>query len=181
MATENLDAADLGNVSVGGFINEDLMNKINDISPVTRPFCDSIGSTTATSTFKEWGIEQLEQASADNARIDGSDSSGLNDTVTGERIGNYCQQATKTVRVSDRGRNVNSIGNGDELIRQLMKRQTALKRDEEATYLSRNIAVAGDGNATAGKCAGVGGWIGTGQAPLNTDRGAGGFGHSGKN
>ena len=105
------------------------MQKINNISPVTRPFCDSIGSGTATNTFKEWPIESLEPATPNNARVDGSSSDGINDTVTGERIGNYCQQATKTVRVSDRGRNVNTVGGSDELIRQLMRRQQALRRD----------------------------------------------------
>lgn len=174
MATENLDAVDLGAVPLKGFINEDLMQKINNISPVTRPFCDSIGSTSAKNTYKEWPMEALEPATPDNARVDGSSSDGLNDTVTGERVGNYCQQATKTVRVSDRGRNVNTVGGSDELIRQLMRRQQALRRDEESSYLSRNIAVPGDGTAAAGKCAGVGGWIGTGQAPINTDRGVGG-------
>ena len=174
MATENLDAVNLGNVPEKGFINEDLMNKINDISPVTRPFCDSIGSTQASNTFKEWGLEALEPANPNNARIDGSSSDGLNDTVTGERVGNYCQQATKTVRVSDRGRNVNAIGSSDELLRQVMRRQQSLRRDEEASYLSDNIAVPGDGATVEGKSAGIGGWIGTGQNNINSDRGAGG-------
>jgi len=55
-----------------------------------------------------------------------------------------------------------------------MRRQSALRRDEEASYLSRNIAVPGDGNLIAGVSAGVGGWIGTGQGAINTDRGIGG-------
>jgi len=53
MATENLDSTDLASVPLKGNIREDLMEKINNISPVTRPFCDSIGSTTAKNTFKE--------------------------------------------------------------------------------------------------------------------------------
>lgn len=169
-----LDAVNLGNVPLFGNIREDLMEKIHNISPVTRPFCDNIGTSKATNTYKEWGLEALEPATPNNARIDGSSSDGINDTVLGERVGNYCQQATKTVRVSDRGRNVNTIGGSDELIRQLMRRTQSLKRDEESTYLSRNIAVPGDGTATPGKSAGVGGWIGTGQAATNSDRGAGG-------
>ena len=174
MATSNLDAVNLGAIPLGGTIREDLMEKINNISPVTRPFCDSIGSTDASNTFKEWALEALEPANPGNARVDGSSSDGINDTVTGERVGNYCQQATKTVRVSDRGRNVNTIGGSDELIRQLMRRQMALKRDEEASYLSRNVAIPGDGHTIAGVCAGVGSWIGTGKNAINTDRGTGG-------
>lgn len=80
----------------------------------------------------------------------------------------------KVVKVSDRGRNVDSVGSGDELVRQLMKRQKALRRDEEAALVSRNVAVAGD-SSTAGKLAGVGGWIGVKKnnvTSLTSDRGA---------
>jgi hypothetical protein len=172
MATGNLDAVDLAAVPVGGTIHEDLMDAIYDVSPVDRPFCDAIGSETSSNTYKEWVREALEAASPTNARVDGSSSAGLNDTVTGERIGNYHQIASKTVRVSDRGREVDTVGSSDELIRQLMKRQRALRRDEEASLTSRNAAIPGDGDTIAGQAPGVGGWIGTGQSATNTDRGA---------
>ena len=173
MSADNLDAVNLAAVPVGGTIKEDVMDAIYDVSPVDRPFSDAIGSDDSDNTLKEWVREALEAANPDNARIDGSSSAGINDTVVGERIANYHQIMTKTVRVSDRGRNSNTIGSSDELVRQLMKRQKALRRDEEAALVSANIAVAGDGTATAGKLAGVGGWIGTGQGAINTDRGAG--------
>ncbi len=172
MSSANLDAVNLAAVPVGGTIHEELMNKIYDVSPVDRPFSDAVGSTTSGNTFKEWVREELEVATPNNARVDGSSSSGINDTVTGERVGNYHQIMTKTVRVSDRGRESNTVGSGDELIRQLMKRQKALRRDEEAAMVSRNAAVAGDGATVAGKMAGIGAWIGTGQSATNTDRGA---------
>jgi len=171
MADINLTAADLAAVAVGGQIHEELMDAIYDVSPVDRPFCDAIGSTNSGNTFKEWVREALEAANKDNARVEGSSSSGIDDTVTGERIGNYHQIATKTVRVSDRGRESNTVGSADELIRQLMKRQRALRRDEEAALVSRNKAVAGNGDTIAGKVAGVGSWIGTGQSATNTSRG----------
>lgn len=172
MATTNLDAVNLAAVPVDGQIHEDLMNKIFDVSPVDRPFIDAIGSDDSDNHYKSWVREALEAATPDNARVDGSSSATINDTVTGERIGNYHQIMTKTVRVSDRGRNVNTVGSSDELVRQLMKRQKALRRDEEAAMVSRNIAVPGDGDTVAGTLAGVGGWIGTGQDATNTDRGA---------
>jgi len=172
MATENLDGVDLAGVEVGGAVNEQLMQAIFDVSPVDRPFCDAIGTQDAGNTYTEWLREELEAASPDNARVDGSSSSGINDTVTGERLGNYHQIATKTVRVSDRGRSSDTVGSNDELVRQLVKRQKALRRDEEATMTSRNIAIAGDGNTVAGKMAGIGGWIATGQGATNSDRGA---------
>lgn len=172
MATENLDAVNMSVVATGGTIKEDLMNAIYDVSSEARPFSDATGSDKSGNFHKEWIREALEASDPDNARIDGSSSDGLNDTVTGERIANYHQQMTKTVRVSDRGRNVDSVGSSDELLRQLTKRQKALRRDEEAALVSKNIAIPGDGTSAAGKLAGIGGWIGTGQNATNTDRGA---------
>ncbi len=172
MASTNLDAVDLAAVPVDGQIHEELMDAIYDVSPVDRPFSDGTGSKSAGNTYTEWVREELEAANKDNARVDGSSSSGINDTVTGERIANYHQIMTKTVRVSDRGRESDTVGSSDELIRQLMKRQKALRRDEEAALVSKNVAIAGDGNTVAGKLAGIGGWIGSGQAATNTDRGA---------
>lgn len=175
MAANQLDAVNLASVPVGGMIHEDLMDAIFDVSPVDRPFRDAIGSTGSSNQYKEWTREALEAANKDNARIDGSSSSGINDTQVGERLGNYHQIMTKTVRLSDRARNVNAQGSSDELIRQLMKRQKALRRDEEAALTSRNVAVAGNGTSTAGKLAGVGGWIGVKKldvAATTSDRGA---------
>jgi hypothetical protein len=172
MADINLTAFDLAAVAVGGQIHEELMNAIYDVSPVDRPLCDAIGSKDSGNTLTEWVREALEAATPDNARVDGASSAGLDDTVTGERLANYHQIMSKTVRVSDRGRESDTVGSSDELIRQLMKRQRALRRDEEAAYCSRNVAVAGDGDTIPGKLAGIGAWIGTGQAATNTDRGA---------
>jgi len=160
MSSANLDAYDLSTVGEGGQIHEDLMNAIYDVSAEDRPFCDATGSTTSGNDRKEWVREQLAAATPDNARLDGGSSDALNDTVTGERLANYHQIMTKTVRVSDRGRESDTVGTSDELIRQLMKRQKELRRDEEAAMTSRNIAVQGDNNAAVGKLAGVGGWIG---------------------
>lgn len=177
MSATNLDAANLAGVQIGGIIREDLMQKIYDISPEDRPLCDVTGSGDAGNTFKEWSTEQLESATPNNKRVDGSSSAGINDTVTGERVGNYHQIMTKTVRVSDRGRNSETLDSSDELIRQLMKRQRALRRDEEAAFTSKNIAIAGDGNNIAGQLAGVGGWIGIkikDVASTTSDRGVGG-------
>ena len=69
MSSANLDAYDLAGVDVGGTIAEDVMNKLYDISPVDRPFCDSIGSGTSGNDMVEWVREALEAASKDNATI----------------------------------------------------------------------------------------------------------------
>jgi hypothetical protein len=158
MSTANTDAYDLSQVDIGGTIHEDVMDAIYDISPVDRPFCDSIGVTESGNPYKEWTRESLEAADKDNATVDGADA-GTDDSVTGERIGNHHQLMDKVVRVSTRARNVDAIGTSDELIRQLMKRQRALRRDEEAALTSRNPAVMAT-SSVAGKLAGVGAWIG---------------------
>ena len=174
MSADNLDAVNLAAVPVNGQIHEDLMDKIFDVSPIDLPFTDAVAKGTSKNFLKEWVREELETANPDNARIDGSSSAGLNDTVVGERLATYHQIMSKTVRVSDRGREVDTVGTADELVRQLIKRGKAIRRDLEASLTSRNIAVAGDGTAAAGKLAGIGGWIGTGQAAANSVRGAGG-------
>ena len=153
------------------------MDKIFDISPVDRPFCDATSVGEAGNTQKDWVRESLAAANPQNKRIDGSSSDGLNDTVLGERLSNYHQISSKTVRVSDRARNSNTVDTSDELIRQLTKRQKEVRRDEEAAYVSKNTAIAGNGTTVEGQLAGVGSWIGVkvlNAASTTSDRGAGG-------
>ena len=147
------------------------MDKINDIFPVDRPFTDMCEKGTATNNEKSWVREDKKTPTSGNKRVDGSSSAGINDTRTGERISNYCQIMTSTVRVSNRASNVDTVGGEDELLRQLMNRQEEVRNDAESAYVSGNIAIAGDGDSVAGQLAGVGGWIGTGQSATNTDRG----------
>jgi len=162
MSTANTDERNLALKEAGGLINEDVMQQIYDLMPEDKPFTDAIGSRSDKNHYVEWVNEALEAANPDNARIDGSDSTD-NDTVLGNRYGNYHQIASKIVRVSDRGRSSDTIGASDELIRQLMKRQKALRRDVEASLTSNNVADPGantTGDATgASTTAGIGSWI----------------------
>lgn len=174
MAANQLDERNLDGVAVGGQIHEDLMDKIYDVSPVDLPFTDAIGRMDSTAHEKSWVREALAAADEDNFRIDGSSSALLNNTVVGERLSTFHQISTKTVRVSDRGRNVNTVDTSDELIRQVMKRQRDLRRDCEARITGIKVAVGGNGTSVASETAGIGAWIGTGQASANSDRGGGG-------
>lgn len=165
MSTSNLDERNLALQPDVSLINEDVMQQIYDLMPEDKPFTDAIGSRDDKNHYVEWVNEQLEPADPDNARVDGSDSTG-NDTKIGNRYGNYHQIATKIVRVSDRGRESDTIGASDELIRQLMKRQKALRRDVEASLTSNNVADPGTASAApandatgASKTAGLGAWI----------------------
>jgi hypothetical protein len=166
MATTNLDAADLKGVAYRGLINEDVMQKIWDISKIPLPFQDRIGTDTVKNPYKEWTTDELAAPNLSNAVVDGSDQSG-NDTKTGARVGNHCQISVKVVRVSTRAQNTDNIGRSDELSYQVMRRQQELRRDVEAIALTHQASVADDGNTTAGKSAGLGAWLTT-----STDRGA---------
>ena len=163
MAANQLDERNLALQPDVSLINEDVMQQIYDLLPEDKPFTDAVGSRDDKNHYVEWVSEALEAANPDNARIDGSSSAGVNDTVIGNRYGNYHQIATKTVRVSDRGRNSDTIGSSDELVRQLMKRQKALRRDVEASLTGINVAAAGtvtNNDATgASTTAGIGSWI----------------------
>ena len=46
MATGNIDSFDLKSIAKGGVINEDVMQKIFDISKIPLPFTDLVGSST---------------------------------------------------------------------------------------------------------------------------------------
>ena len=175
MATTNLDAYNLSQVEEGGLIHEDVMDRIYEIDPEDRPFRDSIQSDDADNQYKEFVQETLEASDGSNAFVDGMSLAGLNDTRTGQRYGNYCQEMVKTVRVSNRGRQVNSIGTSDQMLWQLQRRQKALRRDEESALTGVNGAQPGDGNEAnltttgPGVLAGLASWIRT-----NVSRGVGG-------
>lgn len=161
MATTNLDAADLKAVSYRGLINEDVMQRIWDISKIPLPLTDRIGSDTAKNAYKEWTVDALSAPSISNAQVDGADTTSLNNTVTGGRVGNHCQISVKVVQVSTRAQESDTIGRSNELSYQVMRRQQELRRDVEATMLTHQASVADDGNTTAGKSAGLGAWLTT--------------------
>lgn len=173
MATTNLDAIDLSNAVEGGLIHEDVMDRIYEIDPEDRPVCDAIQTDDSDNIFKEFVQETLEASDPNNAFVDGMSLAGYNDTKTGNRFGNYHQTLVKTVRVSNRGRQVNSIGTSDQMMWQLLRRQKALRRDEESAITYINGAQAGDGNegnmdsTGPGVMAGLPAWIRT-----NVSRGA---------
>jgi hypothetical protein len=161
MTTENLDERNLSGVDVGGSVHENVLNKLYDISPEDRPFCDMVSTGTSKNHYKEFLEKQLSKASPRNMAVDGDDTTG-NDSRTGKRKGNYHMTSTKMVQVSDRSRNVDTIGAADELIQQVTDRQRELRRDEEAALVSNYVAAAGDpGNDVPSQVAGIGGWIGT--------------------
>ena len=159
MATTNLDAADLSAVDFGGLINEDVMQKIWDISNIPLPFSDRVASDTVANAFTEWTQDRLQAVDIDNAQIDGADTIGNQDTATGKRVGTHCQISTKTVKVSTRARESDTVGFSDTLAYQVMMRQRELRRDLEAISLEPQASIADDGAAVPGRVGGFPSWL----------------------
>lgn len=166
MATTNLDAADLKSVSYRGLINEDVMQRIWDISKIPLPLTDRIGTDTAKNPYKEWTTDELAAPNIANKQVDGADTNTINDAKTGARVGNHCQISVKVVQVSTRAQETDNIGRSNELAYQVMRRQQELRRDVEAIMLTNQASVADDGNTNAGQSAGLAAWLTT-----STDRG----------
>lgn len=165
-----LDSFNLKAVEHGGLINEDVMQKIFDISKIKLPLTDMIGTDKAKNSYKEWTVDDLGAPDVTNAVVDGADATG-NDNATGERVGNHCQISVKQLNVSTRARNSDTIGRSDELAYQVMRGQEKLHRDVEAIMLTNQASIADGGSASSqpGKSGGLGSWL-----ESNTSRGAGG-------
>jgi hypothetical protein len=160
------DTADLKALTAGGLVNEDVMQKIWDISRIPLPFTDRVGAGTADNSYTEWTEDALGAVNTANKVVSGADASG-NNAAGGSRKGNHCQNSVKVVAVTERAQSTDQIGRADEYAYQLMMRQQELRRDVEAICLLNQASVADDNNATAGQSAGLPAWLTT-----NTQRGA---------
>lgn len=175
-ANPPLDSFDLKSVAYGGVINEDVMQKIFDISEISLPLTSRIGTDSVKNSYKEWVTDDLGDPDVTNAVNDGTDAVG-DDTTTGARVGNHCQISVKNISVSTRARNSDTIGYADELARQVMRGQERLRRDVEAIMLTTQASVADDGSAgsTPGQSAGLGAWLETSTSHGATTGASGGF------
>ncbi len=169
MATSDYwSSADLKAVDFGGLIGEDVMKQIFDISSISLPFTDMIGSDSVENSYYEWQIDKLASPDITNAKVDGQDTEDLNDAgVNGARVGNQAQISTKNVIVTTRARNSDRLGTSDSLALQVMRRSEELRRDVEAIMQTQQASVADNGDDTPGQVGGFYAWLTT-----NTDRGA---------
>lgn len=168
MSTANTDDFDLRSQEFNGLVNEDVMQSIWDISKIPLAFLDRIGSDRSTNHFTEWTIDELSDPDVDNANVDGEDA-GADDSVLGNRVGNFTQLLDKVVRVSMRARAVDTIGFADTLAYQVMRRQQEIRRDLNAIMLENQASNADDGNTVPGRLGGLPSWL-----TSNTSRGVGG-------
>lgn len=168
MATNNLDAYDLSQAKFGGLTREDVLDEIFDLSKkIDTPFQALLSEDSVSNTRAEWVEETLSEPTLSSVAVDGADASG-NDTVLGNRKGNYCQINRKVVAVSSRAQSSDNIGAADELRKQIINRTKELRRDMELALLSNQASTGGD-SSNPSKLGGLGSWLET-----NTDRGTGG-------
>ena len=156
----------LKSVQYGGLINEDVMQKIWDISKIPLPLQDMISTDDAKQEHTEWTVDELQAPNLSNAVADGHQITTEDDSAVGNRVGNHCQNSIKVVNVSTRARASDTIGYSDALSYQLIRRQQELRRDVEAISLSSQASVAeltGTG-AAVGKAGALGSWIKTATA-----------------
>ncbi len=171
MSLENLDAANLAAaLAAPGLIREDIVDQIYNLDEgIPTRFMDLVGSGSFKNLYSEWTENDLTDPDINNAVVDGADAVG-NDTNIGLRIGNRAQLSDKTVRISHASEGVDSVGSVGRIAYQVSRRMMDLRRDMEAIATGRQASVPDDGNATAGRTAGLAAWIAT-----NTNFGIGGI------
>ena len=148
-------------------MREDLSDVIYSISPTDTPFMSSIGKTKATAVLHEWQTDSLAAATLSNFAVEGDTASDATMSPT-TRVGNRCQIAQKTVKISGTLQAVDKAGRKSEKAYQLAKASSEIKRDMETSVLSNQVAANGN-STTARKLGGLQAWLAT-----NGDFGSGG-------
>ena len=159
MSTTNIDAYDLKGIEKGGFINEDVMQKVWDVSKIPLPLTDMIGSNRHKNSYFEWVKDKLRSPNTANAVVDGADASNFV-AETGERVGNHSQIAVECIATSHRADASDTIGYAKQLAYELTKGQQNLRRDVEAICLNNQASDPGS-STVAGKIGGLPSWIAT--------------------
>ena len=140
-------------------MREDLSDVIYSISPTDVPFMSSIGKTKATAVLHEWQTDSLAAASLTNYAVEGDTASDATMSPT-TRVGNRCQIAQKTIKISGTLQAVDKAGRKSEKAYQLAKASSEIKRDMELTLLSNQVAAAGN-SSTARTLGGLQAWLST--------------------
>lgn len=138
-------------------MREDLSDVIYSISPTDVPFMSSIGKTKATAVLHEWQTDSLSAAVLTNYAVEGDTASDATMSPT-TRVGNRCQIAQKTVKISGTLQAVDKAGRKSEKAYQLAKASAEIKRDMETTLLSNQTATNGN-SSTARKLGGLQAWL----------------------
>jgi hypothetical protein len=159
------------NVSRVG-VREDLSDKIAQLFPDETPLINSIGRSTASTTYTEWQTDALAAADETNAAIQGDDlANGSRANTT--RVGNHTQIFTKVVGASTTVEWTNKAGRKSELARELMKAGREIQTDIEKRACGNYASVAATASV-AGKFAGALAWL-TSNVSRGSTGSSGGF------
>ena len=146
MSTTNYDAFDLRAITTGGQINEAVLQRIMDASPIDTPFMSSIGKSSVDNSQFSWTLDRLLAPITSGQVIDGA-AAGANAAKSGIRIWGATEIRQADVIVSTRAQAVNTIGFAKSLVYQIQQRGKEMKRNVEATLLSNNPGAAGTSSA----------------------------------
>lgn len=142
-------------------IREDLSDVIFDISPEETPFYTKSAKTKVSNTLVEWQTDAL-RASADNAHIEGDDTTAEARTAT-VRLNNRTQIFKNSVVIPGTDTGLNKAGRAREMAYQVLKIAKEQKLDIEKALFANQAKVAGN-DTTARRLAGAPAWLTT-----NTD------------
>lgn len=137
-------------------IREDLSDNIYDISPEETPFYTACAKGKASNTLHEWQTDAL-RASADNAHIEGDDTTAEARTAT-TRLGNYTQIFKNAVSIPGTDSGLNKAGRAREMAYQVLKVAKEQKLDIEKALFANQARVAGSSSA-ARRLAGAPAWL----------------------
>ena len=139
-------------------IREDLEDIISRVAPEETPFSNNIGGRKAAkNTYHEWQLEDLASPDADNAQLEGDDTTTFEENVT-DRVGNVTQIFKRSFVVSGTQEKVDKAGRRSEIGRHRAIKGREIKRDCEASMLSANASVRQTGS-TPRKLGGSQSWI----------------------
>lgn len=137
---------------------EDLIDVIENISPVDTWFTSNSGSVRARARLHEWQTDSLSAAAA-NAVIEGDDATSVAITPT-TRLTNSTQILRKVFQIADTQEAIDKAGRGSEISYQTVKHMKELARDIEYALIINSAEVTG-ASGTARQLKGVLGFITT--------------------
>lgn len=127
----------------------------------------SVGPSKAESNRMEYQLETLAAPNADNAQLEGDDTSTYEENVT-TRVGNYNQIFKRAFIISGTQEVVKKAGRKSEINRHRVLKSIEIKRDLEAAIL-RNGASRAESGSDARLVGGIPAWL-----TSNVSRGSGG-------
>lgn len=139
-------------------IQEDLSDRIYDVSPEDTPFYSTAPKAKAANRSHEWQTDAL-RAAADNAHIEGDDTTAVARGAT-TRLNNQTQIFKDAVIIPDTDEALDKAGRAGEMAYQIMKVAKEQKLDiERAAFLNSPKNAGSD--VLARRMAGVPAWVKT--------------------